>query len=131
MLPAQFAQAVNFTWPLVLAVFAMLLKHERFYILRLLMLAVSFGGALVVVLGGNAFPGGVSIPGIMIAFATTVFWVIYWLITKTVEEDPVISLWIPFAVGAAILGVAGAFFSGLRSLILTHTSQQAMSDCSK
>jgi len=109
MLPAQFAQAVNFTWPLVLAIFAMLLKHERFHVLRLLMLVVSFGGALVVVLGGKAFPGGVSIPGILIAFATTIFWVIYWLITKTVDEDPVISLWIPFSVGAMILVFAGAF----------------------
>lgn len=110
ILPAQFAQAVNFTWPLVLAVFAMLLKHERFHILRLLMLIVSFGGALVVVLGGQSFPGGVNMTGILIAFATTIFWVIYWLTTKTVDEDPVISLWIPFSVGAVILGIAGIFF---------------------
>ena len=110
MLPAQFAQAVNFTWPLVLAVFAMILKHEKFHILRLLMLCVSFGGALVVVLGGNAVPGGISFPGVLIAFATTVFWVFYWLITKTVEEDPVISLWIPFSIGTIILSIAAIFF---------------------
>ncbi|MCF7833019.1 MAG: DMT family transporter [Candidatus Marinimicrobia bacterium] len=110
MLPAQFAQAVNFTWPLVLAVFAMLLRHEKFHVLRLLMLCISFGGALVVVLGGNAGPEGISIAGVVIAFATTIFWVIYWLITKTVEEDPVISLWIPFTLGAVILSVAAIFF---------------------
>jgi drug/metabolite transporter (DMT)-like permease len=105
MLPAQFAQAVNFTWPLVLAVFTMLLKHERFNILRLVMLCVSFAGALVLVLGGQTFPGGISLPGVLIAFSTTVFWVAYWLITKNVDEDPVISLWVPFAVGALILSV--------------------------
>jgi drug/metabolite transporter (DMT)-like permease len=110
MLPAQFAQAVNFTWPLVLAVFAMLLKHERFHILRLFMLVISFVGALVVVLGGQHMPGGINIGGVLIAFATTIFWVIYWLITKTVQEDPVISLWIPFTVGAIILSFAGLFF---------------------
>ena len=110
MLPAQFAQAVNFTWPLVLALFAMILKHEKFHVLRLVMLCVSFGGALVVVLGGNALPGGISIAGVVIAFATTIFWVFYWLITKTVQEDPVISLWVPFSVGAAILSVAAVFF---------------------
>lgn len=111
MLPAQFAQAVNFTWPLVLAIFTMLLKHERFHVLRLVMLCVSFGGALLVVLGGNTFPGGISFQGVLIAFSTTIFWVIYWLITKNVDEDPVISLWVPFATGALILSVAGfAFF---------------------
>ncbi|MCD6337617.1 MAG: DMT family transporter [Candidatus Marinimicrobia bacterium] len=110
MLPAQFAQAVNFTWPLVLAVFAMILKHEKFHILRLLMLCVSFGGALIVVLGGNAMPEGISITGVVIAFTTTIFWVIYWLITKTIDEDPVISLWIPFAIGAFILSIATGFF---------------------
>ena len=109
MLPAQFAQAVNFTWPLVLAIFAMLLKHERFSLLRVFMLCISFGGALVVVLGGRSFPGGISPTGIVIAFSTTIFWVIYWLITKTVDEDPVISLWVPFAIGTLILAVI-AFF---------------------
>ena len=119
MLPAQFAQAVNFTWPLVLAVFAMILKHEKFHVLRLLMLCISFCGALVVVLGGNAMPGGISIIGILIAFATTIFWVIYWLITKTIDEDPVISLWIPFMVGAVILSVAALFFFRPESLSLS------------
>lgn len=110
MLPAQFAQAVNFTWPLVLAIFAMILKQERFHILRLIMLCLSFGGALVVVLGGKTFPGGISFPGILIAFATTIFWVVYWLITKSVDEDPVVSLWIPFATGALILSIAALLF---------------------
>jgi drug/metabolite transporter (DMT)-like permease len=110
MLPAQFAQAVNFTWPLVLALFAMILKHEKFHVLRILMLCVSFAGALVVVLGGNGLPGGINITGVLIAFATTIFWVFYWLITKTVEEDPVISLWIPFAIGTVILSIAAIFF---------------------
>ncbi len=110
MLPAQFAQAVNFTWPLVLALFAMILKHEKFHILRLLMLCISFGGALVVVLGGNAIPGGISITGVLIAFATTIFWVVYWLTTKTIDEDPVISLWVPFSVGALILSITAIFF---------------------
>ena len=119
MLPAQFAQAVNFTWPLVLAVFAMILKHEKFHVLRLLMLCVSFGGALVVVLGGNTVPGGISIPGVLIAFATTIFWVIYWLITKNIDEDPVISLWIPFTVGAVVLSIAAIFFFRPESLSLS------------
>lgn len=119
LLPAQFAQAVNFTWPLMLAILAMLLKHEKFYILHLLMLCVSFAGTLVVVLGGKGFQEGVSMTGIMIALATTIFWVAYWLITKTVDEDPVISLWIPFAVGALILSIAAIFFFRPESLSLS------------
>ncbi len=110
MLPAQFAQAVNFTWPLVLALFAMIFKHEKFHILRILMLCVSFAGALVVVLGGKDIPGGINIKGILIAFATTIFWVFYWLITKTTKEDPVISLWIPFVIGTVILSIAAIFY---------------------
>lgn len=109
MLPAQFAQVVNFTWPIMLALFAMILKHERFHLLRLLMLFVSFGGALVVVLGGNAMPGGISMTGVLLAFSTTIFWVFYWLITKTVKENVVISLWIPFTVAALVLSIAAIF----------------------
>ncbi|MCK4529692.1 MAG: DMT family transporter, partial [Candidatus Marinimicrobia bacterium] len=51
-----------------------------------------------------------SITGVLIAFATTIFWVIYWLITKTMDEDPVISLWIPFFVGTVVLSIAAIFF---------------------
>jgi len=119
LLPAQFAQAVNFTWPLVLALVTMLLKHEKFHILRLLMLCISFIGALVVVLGGNSFPGGISMPGVLIAFSTTIFWVVYWLITKNLEEDPIISLWIPFSIGATILSVAAIFFFRPQALTLS------------
>ena len=110
MLPAQFAQAVNFTWPLVMALVAMLLKQERFHILRLAALCVSFGGVLILVLGGRNFPGGISMPGILLAFSTTFIWTFYWLSAKSIDVDPVISLWVPFATGAVLLSFAAAFF---------------------
>lgn len=110
MLPAQFAQAVNFTWPLVIVVFAMILKQEKFHIFRVLALCVSFGGALVVVLGGNSMPGGISIPGVLLAFSTAFIWASYWMITKTIKIDAVTSLWIPFTTGAIILSVLALWF---------------------
>jgi drug/metabolite transporter (DMT)-like permease len=110
MLPAQFAQAVNFTWPLVMALVAMILKQERFHILRLAALCVSFGGVLVLVLGGRNFPGGISMPGILLAFSTTFIWTFYWLRAKSIDVDPVISLWVPFATGAALLSLTAVFF---------------------
>lgn len=109
LLPAQYAQAVNFTWPLVLSLAAMLLRQEKFHYLRIIALCISFGGALILVLGGKQLPGGISINGILLAFASTVFWVFYWMITKTVSTGPLISLWIPFAVATAVLGILAAF----------------------
>lgn len=109
LLPAQYAQAVNFTWPLVLSLAAMLLRQEKFHYLRILALCISFGGALILVLGGNRLPGGISLCGVLLAFTSTVFWVFYWMITKTVKSTPLISLWIPFAAATAILGILAVF----------------------
>lgn len=109
LLPAQYAQAVNFTWPLMLSLTAMLLRQEKFHYLRILALCVSFGGALILVLGGNRLPGGISLIGVLLAFASTVFWVFYWMITKTVKSAPLISLWIPFATATAVLGILALF----------------------
>lgn len=109
LLPAQYAQAVNFTWPLVLALTAMIAGHEKFHFLRVLALCVSFAGALVVVLGGKQLAGGISIPGVLLAFFSTFIWVAYWMIAKTIKADPVISLWVPFTTGAAVLSLMACF----------------------
>lgn len=110
MLPAQFAQAVNFTWPLVMALFSMFLKQEKFNILRIAALCISFAGVLVLVLGGKRMPGGVSMPGILLAFSTAFIWTFYWLTAKTIKVDAITSLWIPFTTGALILSVFAVFF---------------------
>lgn len=109
LLPAQYAQAINFTWPLVLALVAMLLRQEKFHYLRILALCISFGGAVILVLGGKQLPGGISAAGVLLAFASTLFWVFYWMITKTVRTGALISLWIPFATATAVLGILAIF----------------------
>ncbi|MDZ7820484.1 MAG: DMT family transporter [Candidatus Marinimicrobia bacterium] len=88
----------------------MLLKQEKFHILRLAALCVSFSGVLILVLGGKRMPGGVSLPGILLAFSTTFVWTFYWLTAKSMKVDPVISLWIPFTTGALILSILALFF---------------------
>jgi drug/metabolite transporter (DMT)-like permease len=110
LLPAQYAQSINFTWPLVLTLAAMLLRQEKFHYLRIFALCVSFAGALILVLGGKQLPEGISTTGVLLAFSSTIFWVFYWLITKTVNTDPLISLWIPFGVSALCLGSLAIFF---------------------
>ncbi len=103
LLPAQFAQAINFTWPLLLALFTIILGRERFHLLRILALCISFAGVIVLVLGGRSIPEGLSLAGVSLAFLSTFFWVFYWMTTRNVQTDAVTSLWIPFAVATVIL----------------------------
>ena len=109
LLPAQFAQALNFTWPLVLVLFTMILGREKFHPLRIFALCISFAGVLVLVRGGRSFPGGLDPGGVFLAFLSTFFWVFYWMTTKSIHANAVISLWIPFAVATTILLVPACF----------------------
>lgn len=110
LLPAQYAQAINFTWPLVLSLAAMLLRQEAFRYLRIAALCISFGGAVILVLGGKQVPGGINPGGVLLAFSSTLFWVFYWMISKTVRSDALISLWIPFGISTLILGLTAILF---------------------
>jgi len=103
LLPAQFAQAINFTWPLLLALFTVILGREKFHPLRILALSISFAGVIVLVLGGRSIPEGLSLAGVSLAFLSTFLWVFYWLTTKNVRADAVTSLWIPFMVATTLL----------------------------
>ncbi|MBW6457546.1 MAG: DMT family transporter [FCB group bacterium] len=125
LLPAQFAQAINFTWPLVLALFTMILGREKFHVLRILALCISFAGVLVLVLGGRSFPGGLSLPGILLAFFSTFFWVFYWMTARNVQADAVVSLWVPFTTATIVLLVPACFLfrpAGLDSGTLIATA---------
>ncbi len=101
-LPAQAALALNYTWPLVLAVLAGPLLQERLQRRVFLALGMSFLGGVLVVTGGSwrSLQGG-SLEGILLALGSAGIWALYWLLNVRDPRDGVLKLWMGFLFGSA------------------------------
>lgn len=78
-LPAQEAQALNYTWPLVLVVFSVLFLKERILARTLGGLVMGFLGASIVATRGNLLSLKFSDPlGVLLGLGSAFIWALYW-----------------------------------------------------
>ncbi|GJL81411.1 MAG: membrane protein [marine bacterium B5-7] len=114
LLPAQEAQPLNFTWPVVLVVLSAILFRQPIRASAYLALAVSFTGVVVIATHGNPLSFRLTDPlGVALALASTIVWALYWLYSSRDERDPVNRLLVNFCFGlfyvALYCGLTGQF----------------------
>jgi len=81
VLPAQEAQALNYTWPLVLVLLSVPLLGNSLGKRTLVGLLLGFFGALVVATRGNPLSFEFSNPGgVLLGLGSAVIWAIYWIL---------------------------------------------------
>ncbi|WP_462330084.1 DMT family transporter [Thiohalocapsa halophila] len=118
-LPGQIAMALNYAWPLVLAVLAVPVLRQPLTRTQAVAIAVSFLGAVVIVTGGQlGFSGGLDTAGVLLALGSTVIWALFWLWSARDGADPVVKLFLGFVSGlllalAAALWLGGVGWAGL------------------
>ncbi len=101
LLPAQEAQPLNFTWPLVLVLLSALLFRQRIRAASLAALLVSFSGVIIIATHGNPLSFRLSDPlGVTLALSSTVIWALYWLYSSRDRRNGVNRLLVNFAFGA-------------------------------
>ena len=129
LLPAQEAQAINYTWAVTLSLLAVPLLGQRMGGRDLLALGLSYLGVLIIATRGDMAELDFASPlGVSLALASTVIWALYWIFNTRDSRDPVTGLFwnfvcaTPLAFGAAALlgdvwpagwqGLAGAAYVG-------------------
>jgi drug/metabolite transporter (DMT)-like permease len=111
-LPGQVAMALNYAWPLVLAVLAVPLLKQPLTRSQLAAILISFLGALIIVTGGQlGFGAGLDKLGLLLALGSTLIWALFWLLNIRDGADPVAMLFLGFATGL-VLTLAIAPFAG-------------------
>ncbi len=86
LLPAQEAQALNYTWPLALVLLSVPLLERKLAPDTLLGLFLGFLGALIVATRGRPLSLGFSNPvGDILGLGSALIWAIYWLLN--VRDD--------------------------------------------
>ena len=117
LLPAQVAQALNYTWAITLMLLsAPILKHRvtRFDCIATV---ICYSGVLVICFSGGRFPEGeLSTHGIVLALGSTIIWAFYWLLKTKDHVEPVTGLFISFLFSIPFIAAACWLWSDVSSL---------------
>lgn len=152
LLPAQEALTLNFAWPVVLALFSILLLKQPISARALVAMAISFAGVVVIATRGDPLGLDLANPlGVALALGSTLIWALYWIYGVKDRRDPVTRLLANFGFGCvfsgsylwlsgsletpSLPGLAGALYIGtfemgiafvawLRALRLSRTTAQ-------
>lgn len=136
LLPAQQAQALNYTWALTLSLLAVPLLKQRLTLRDLLALLIGYFGAVVIATRGNLlalqFDSGL---GVSLALGSTALWALYWILNTRSTASGAVSLFLCFALGTPLVwlvmalqneivvpglqGLAGAVYVGLFEMGVT------------
>ena len=97
LLPAQIAQSVNYTWAIMLVLLSVPLLKHTFGKMDFTAMLICYTGAVIVSTHGDFSGfGTLSIPGILLAFGSTIIWALYWIFNVRLERDPVVGLFLSF-----------------------------------
>ncbi|NIR29784.1 MAG: DMT family transporter [Gammaproteobacteria bacterium] len=110
LLPAQEAQPLNFTWPIVLVLFSIVVLRQPITLKTVTAMLISFAGVLVISTRGDLAGLDLTHPlGVGLALGSTVVWASYWIYGVRDARDPLTRLCLNFAFG--FLFVAGYMFA--------------------
>lgn len=112
-LPGQIAMALNYAWPLVLALLAVPLLGQPLTRAQGVAIGVSFMGAVIIVTGGQlGLEGGLDPVGVLLALGSTVLWALFWLWNARDGADPVAKLFLGFVAGLVLALAAAPWLGG-------------------
>ena len=136
LLPAQEAQAINYTWALTLAYLSVPILGHRLERRDVVAGLLCYLGVLVIATHGDLLALEFSnAKGVAVALASTIFWALYWIFVTKFKEDTVVILFSNFTVGLvwimgyillshteihmASSGMLGALYIGLFEMGIT------------
>jgi len=112
LLPAQQAQAINYTWAIMLTLMAVPLLGQRLHGRDIVATLVGYGGVLIIATRGDVsslrFDSG---KGVALALSSTVIWAYYWIVSARNRRDPAVSLCINFVLATPVCLVLCLVFS--------------------
>ncbi len=114
LLPAQQAQAINYTWAITLALLAVPLLGHRLTWRDSLAVVLGYLGVLIIATRGQVLALEFSsVEGVIYALASTVIWALFWLASARNQREPVACLFLNFLVAAPVAMALCATFSSL------------------
>jgi drug/metabolite transporter (DMT)-like permease len=113
LLPAQVAQPLNFTWPLMLVILSIPLLNQKIPPGSIGAMVISFCGVYLISSQGAPFSPGFSDPfGVMLALGSSVLWALFWIYNVRDTRNEVIKLFLCFFFASFYITVTMIFIPG-------------------
>ena len=97
-LPAQVAQPINMTWPIVLTVISIPLLGQRITLKSIMALLISFSGVVLISSQGGGSNFNMSqVPGILLCLGSAVIWSLFWILNVRDNRDEIVKLFLNFS----------------------------------
>ena len=104
LLPAQEAQAINYTWALMLAFLSVIFLKQKLTVKDIFAGIICYFGVLIISTKGEPFSLNFSnIDGVLLALLSTVLWSMYWIINTKQKADPIVGLFASFLISLPII----------------------------
>lgn len=105
LLPAQIAQPINYSWPIVLLVLLSIFTRTAIPKAKYLGMVFSLAGVTLISLGSGAVSGdSLPLSGLLLAFLSAFLWAAYWIVNNLNKEiDFIVALFLSFLFGSIYL----------------------------
>jgi len=114
ILKAQEAQALNYTWPIILTILSIIILGQKIGKISIVAIVISFIGVLVITTKGGFFTSGTVEPlGIGLGLANAAVWSTYWIINLKDNSDGVIKIFLNFLFGTILVTIFVMIVFGL------------------
>ena len=112
LLPAQIAQPLNYTWPIMLVLLSIIFLKQKISYKSILAIFVSFLGVVIISLQGNLNIFHITnIFGVFLALGSSIIWALFWIINVKDKNDEAIKLFMSFAFGFIFIFIANISFT--------------------
>ena len=115
VLPAQEAQPLNWTWPIMLVLLSIAILKQPIRWASVLAVAISFSGVLVISTRGDVLAFRfTNLPGALLALGSSIVWALFWIYNVKDYRDEIVKLFLNFVFGSIFTLAAVLFFGELR-----------------
>jgi len=115
LLPAQEAQPLNWTWPIMLVLLSIVILKQPIGLMSVIAILISFSGVFVISTHGDVFSFHfTNLPGALLALSSSVIWALFWIYNIKDRRDEVLKLFLNFCFGflytLVVVAVSGQFY---------------------
>ncbi|HEX2984396.1 MAG TPA: DMT family transporter [Ignavibacteriales bacterium] len=130
LLPAQEAQPLNYTWPIVLSIFSAFFLKSKLTVRTFIGLLISFAGVVIIATRGDVFGFKFhNLFGTLLAIGSSVIWSAYWIMNMLDKRPDSIKLLHAFIWGTVLSGIFILFFDSFAISNWTYLTAAAYIGC--
>ena len=120
LLPAQEAQPLNYTWPIMLVLLSIPLLKQRIGFRSITAIIVSFIGVLTISTRGDLVGFRfTNVKGVVLALSSSIIWALFWIYNVRDRRDVVAKLFLSFTFGSIFAAASVFLFS---TMAIRHTA---------